>query len=40
MFERVKQRLTKKVETTQYQMIQLVSIRRSYLEKKDKKRFR
>ena len=40
MFERVKQRLTKKVETTQYQMIQLVSIRRSYLEKKDKNRFR
>ena len=40
MLERVKQRLTKKVESTQYQIIQLVSVRRSYLEKKDKNRFR
>lgn len=40
MFERLVQRLTKKIEVTQYQVIQLVSVRRSYLEKRDKNRFR
>jgi DNA helicase-4 len=40
MFERFTQRLTKKIEVTQYQVIQLVSVKRSYLEKRDKNRFR
>jgi DNA helicase-4 len=40
MLERFKQRFTKKVESAQYQVIQLVSVRRSYLERRDKGRFR
>jgi len=40
MFERFKQRFTRKVETAQYQAIQLVSVKRSYLERRDKNRFR
>lgn len=40
MFQRVKQRLVRKVEVAQYQAIQLVSVRRSYLERRDKNRFR
>ena len=40
MLERLKQRFTKKVESAQYQAIQLVSVRRSYLERRDKGRFR
>ncbi len=38
--ERIFQRLQRKVEKTQYQAIQLVSVKRSYLEKRDKNRFR
>ena len=40
MLERVKQRFSRKVESAQYQAIQLVSVRRSYLERRDKNRFR
>jgi DNA helicase-4 len=40
VFERLKQRFIRKKEATQYQVIQLVSVRRSYLERKDKNRFR
>jgi DNA helicase-4 len=40
MLERFKQRFTRKVESAQYQAIQLVSVRRSYLERRDKNRFR
>lgn len=40
MFERLKQRFSRKVETAQYQAIQLVSVKRSYLERRDKNRFR
>ena len=40
MFDRFKQRFTRKIETAQYQAIQLVSVRRSYLERRDKGRFR
>jgi len=40
MFDRFKQRFTRKIETAQYQAIQLVSVRRSYLERRDKARFR
>jgi DNA helicase-4 len=40
VLERFAQRFTRKVETAQYQAIQLVSVRRSYLERRDKNRFR
>jgi len=40
MLERFKQRFSRKVESAQYQAIQLVSIKRSYLERRDKNRFR
>ena len=40
LFSRFKQRFERKVETVQYQAIQLVSVRRSYLERRDKGRFR
>jgi len=40
MLERFQQRLTRKVESVQYQAIQLISVRRSYLERRDKNRFR
>ena len=40
MFERFKQRFSRKVESAQYQAIQLVSVKRSYLERRDKNRFR
>jgi DNA helicase IV len=40
MIERFKQRFTRRVESAQYQAIQLVSVRRSYLERRDKNRFR
>ena len=40
MIERFAQRFKRKVEITQYQAIQLVSVRRSYLERRDKNRFR
>lgn len=40
MLERVKQRFSRKVESAQYQAIQLVSVKRSYLERRDKNRFR
>jgi len=40
VFERFRQRVNRKVEVAQYQAIQLVSIRRSYLERRDKNRFR
>jgi DNA repair exonuclease SbcCD nuclease subunit len=37
---RFTQRFQRKVETVQYQTIQLVSVKRSYLERRDKNRFR
>lgn len=40
MLERFKQRFSRKVESAQYQAIQLVSVKRSYLERRDKNRFR
>jgi DNA helicase-4 len=40
MLERFKQRFSRKVEVAQYQAIQLVSVKRSYLERRDKNRFR
>jgi len=40
MLNRLKQRFQRKVETVQYQAIQLVSVKRSYLERRDKNRFR
>lgn len=40
MFERFKQRFSRKVESAQYQAIQLISVKRSYLERRDKNRFR
>jgi DNA helicase-4 len=40
MFERMSLRLQRKIEKSQYQLIQLVSVRRTYREKRDKKRFR
>ena len=40
MLDRFKQRFTRKIETVQYQAIQLVSVRRTYLERRDKGRFR
>lgn len=40
MFERFFQRFQRKVETAQYQAIQLVSVRRSYLERRDKNKLR
>ena len=40
MFERISSRLQRKIEKSQYQLIQLVSVRRTYREKRDKKRFR
>lgn len=40
MFGRLKQRFNKRIENTQYQVIQLVSVRRAYLERRDKARFR
>lgn len=40
MFERFKQRFIRRVEIAQYQAIQLVSVKRSYLERRDKGRFR
>lgn len=40
LFSRFKQRIQRKVETVQYQAIQLVSVKRSYLERRDKGRFR
>lgn len=40
MLERFKQRFSRKVEAAQFQAIQLVSVRRSYLERRDKNRFR
>ena len=40
MFERFRQNLKREVEVAQYQAIQLVCIRRSYLERRDKNRFR
>jgi len=40
MLERFKQRFSRKVESAQYQVIQLVSVKRSYLERRDKNRFR
>ena len=39
-FSRFRQRFERKVETVQYQAIQLVSVKRSYLERRDKNRFR
>lgn len=40
MFERFFQRFQRKVEETQYQAIQLVSVRRTYLERRDKNKLR
>lgn len=40
MFERFRQRFQRRVETAQYQAIQLVSVKRTYKEKRDKNRFR
>jgi len=40
MLNRLRQRFQRKVETVQYQAIQLVSVKRSYLERRDKNRFR
>ena len=40
IFARFTQRFQRKVETVQYQAIQLVSVKRSYLERRDKNRFR
>jgi DNA helicase-4 len=40
MLERFRQRFSRKVESAQYQAIQLVSVKRSYLERRDKNRFR
>lgn len=40
MLERFQQRFSRKVESAQYQVIQLVSVKRSYLERRDKNRFR
>jgi hypothetical protein len=40
MLERFKQRFSRKVESAQYQAIQLVSVKRSYLERRDKNRLR
>jgi DNA helicase-4 len=40
MLERYKQRFSRKVESAQYQAIQLISVKRSYLERRDKNRFR
>ena len=40
MFERFKQRVSRKIESAQYQAIQLISVKRSYLERRDKNRFR
>lgn len=40
LFARIKQRFQRKVEDVQYQAIQLVSVKRSYLERRDKNRFR
>jgi DNA helicase-4 len=40
MFTRLRQRITRRVERAQYSAIQLVSIKRSYLERRDKNRFR
>ena len=40
MLERFKQRFSRKVESAQYQAILLVSVKRSYLERRDKNRFR
>ena len=39
-FSRFRQRFERKVESVQYQAIQLVSVKRSYLERRDKGRFR
>ena len=40
MFSRLRQRLTRRVERAQYSAIQLISVKRTYLEKRDKNRFR
>jgi DNA helicase-4 len=40
MFTRLRQRIARRVERAQYSAIQLVSVKRSYLEKRDKNRFR
>ena len=40
MLERLNHRFTRKLESIQYQAIQLVSVKRSYLERRDKNRFR
>lgn len=40
IFQRFIQRFQRKVETVHYQAIQLVSVKRSYLERRDKNRFR
>jgi DNA helicase-4 len=40
MFTRLRQRFTRRIERAQFSAIQLVSIKRSYLEKRDKNRFR
>jgi len=40
MLMRLKQRLTRRFERAQFQAIQLISVKRSYKEKRDKKRFR
>ena len=40
MFERFRQNIKREVEVAQYQVIQLVCIRRTYLERRDKNRFR
>lgn len=40
LFKRKSLRLQRQIEKTQYQLIQLISIKRTYLEKRDKKKFR
>ena len=40
MLTRLKQRFLRRVERAQFQAIQLVSVKRTYLEKRDKNRFR
>jgi DNA helicase-4 len=40
MFTRLRQRFQRKVETVQYQAIQLVSVRRTYKERRDKNKLR
>ena len=40
ILQRFKQRFSRSIERAQYQAIQLVSVKRTYLERRDKGRFR